>query len=108
MRVLYKGDYFGEVAIVTNLKRTATIKSMTYTYCMKLNPKKIKDLKESFPHIIDELKNKVRTYDDVKMNLKRKYLKNIPWLRTVNSTVIQHILEEVNILRVAEQGFILK
>lgn len=42
------------------------------------------------------------------MNLKRKYLKNVPWLRNVNNTVIQHILEEVNILRVSEQGFILK
>lgn len=37
---------------------------------MKINPEKIKDLKENFPHIIDELKKKVRTYDDLKMNLK--------------------------------------
>ena len=27
---------------------------------MKINPDKIKDLKENFPHIIDELKNQAR------------------------------------------------
>jgi len=80
MASLSKGDYFGEVAIVTNLKRTASVKAIGNSYCMKINPDKIKDLKENFPHIIDELKNKARTYDDIKMNLKRKYLKNVPWL----------------------------
>ena len=47
---------------------------------MKLLPDKINELKENFPHIIDELKGKIRTYNDIKMALKRKFLANIPWL----------------------------
>ena len=47
-------------------------------------------------------------YNDMKMELKKKFLWNIPWLWTVNNTVIQHVLEEVNIVWISEQGIIIK
>ena len=37
-----------------------------------------------------------------------KYLANIPWLRFVNEIVVKSVLEEVDIIRMSEQGVILK
>lgn len=37
IRLLYEGDYFGEVALVTSLKRTASIKTQNFTKAMLLH-----------------------------------------------------------------------
>ena len=108
LRVLYEGDYFGEVALVTSLKRTATVKAVTQTYCMKLDRSKFNILQQNFPHIVDEMKQRIRSFKDPKMVFRRKALANIPWLRRVSDTVIKHVLEQVEILRLGNGGTILK
>ena len=62
LRVLYEGDYFGEVALVTNLKRTASVRTVKQTYCMKLDRSKFDVLQQNFPHIVDEMKQRVRSF----------------------------------------------
>lgn len=69
---------------------------------MKIDKTDFDKLSKDFPHIIDEMRIRIRSYKDPKMIQKLKYLANIPWLRFVNESVIKAVLEEVDIIRMSE------
>jgi CRP-like cAMP-binding protein len=66
IRSLYEGDYFGEVGMVTNLRRTASVRTLNPCHCMKMDKEAFTQLKVDFPHIIDEMRSRIRTYRDQK------------------------------------------
>lgn len=51
-KVLRDGMFFGEVALLTKLKRSATLKAADYSNCAFLTKKDIKGLERNFPHIV--------------------------------------------------------
>lgn len=81
LRILKQNEYFGEVALVTCLKRSASVRANDFVYCMKLDRKDYNILESNFPHLVDEMKKKVRAYSDSKMSFRREAMANIPWLR---------------------------
>lgn len=105
---LGEGCYFGEVALVTELKRTASIQATKVTYCMSINRDNFTIMEDNFPHLVDEMKMRVRTYNDPKMVFRRNALRNVPWLRRCDDNTIKHVLEKVDIRRYGEGGIILK
>ena len=46
------GAFFGEVALLTKLKRSATLKSTDFSNCAYMTRADIKRMEECFPHII--------------------------------------------------------
>lgn len=54
IRFLKEGSIFGEVALLTKLKRTATIQSEGNCTCAYLCQEDVETLKENFPHIVKE------------------------------------------------------
>ena len=46
------GSIFGEIALLTKLKRTATVSSKDFTNCAFINREDVRVLDEYFPHIV--------------------------------------------------------
>lgn len=51
MRELGDGEYFGEIALITNLKRTATVKAKDFTTLGYMMQKNFVAAKDEFPQI---------------------------------------------------------
>ena len=47
-KMLYDGDHFGEIGLIFDSKRTASVKSINYGSLAKLNKSGYKELKKSF------------------------------------------------------------
>ena len=62
---------FGEIALLTKLKRTATVQSDDYTNCAYLNKEDVEQIQLNFPHIAKQFKDKIKEYKDEKMNFKK-------------------------------------
>ena len=56
-----KGDktMFGEIAMLTKLKRTATVTSDDYTQCAYLDKDDINDINKWYPHIFQAAASKI-------------------------------------------------
>ena len=50
IRVLEKGDYFGEVSLIYDLRRTASVTSQNYCTLGKLSLKTLHSILSNFPH----------------------------------------------------------
>lgn len=60
-KVLYDGDFFGEYALVTSQKRSASVRTVTYCDLFILTRKDFKNVLSNFPDFakkIDEIKKK--------------------------------------------------
>ena len=65
IRYLKEGSMFGEVALLTKLKRTATVQSEGNCTCAYLCQEDVETLKENFPHIVKEFLQKIlKDYND--------------------------------------------
>jgi CRP-like cAMP-binding protein len=56
LRDLKENEYFGEIALVTCLKRTASVRAKDFLYCMKLERSNYEILEMNFPHLVDIMK----------------------------------------------------
>ena len=60
-----QGAYFGEIAILKNCKRTASVKSKNFTTLTALGCKPFKELLARYPNIIFEMNEYiVKSYND--------------------------------------------
>lgn len=75
---------------------------------MKLCRKDYNILESNFPHLVDEMKKRVRQFNDSKMAFRRQAMANIPWLRFIDPEIVKQVLEQVEIQRYSEGGIVLK
>jgi CRP-like cAMP-binding protein len=59
INILKDGSIFGEVALLTKLKRTATIVSDDYSNCAYLCKDDVTQIEENFPHLVKGFKDKL-------------------------------------------------
>jgi len=55
---------------------------------MKLERKDYNILESNFPHLVDEMKKRVRAFSDPKMLFRKDAMSNIPWLRFIGRLTI--------------------
>ena len=89
VKVLRKHYYFGEVALLTQLKRTATVTSITELQTLKLEREHFVEFCDRFPHVKALFLSVMRAYNDPAMEFIRDALHNIPWLRNADRQVIK-------------------
>ena len=105
---LRDGVVFGEIALLTKLKRTATIISKDFTNCAYLAKEDVEQIKHNFPHITKQFKDNIRDYKDDKMNFRKLMLRNIHYLRELNDNIINEIICNLEVKRYAQGSVILK
>lgn len=89
---LMSGSYFGEVALVTNLKRTATVKAVDYTTLAYLTRDNFTDIKKEFPQVYLNFKNSIKNYTDKDFEFRRSMIKNTPYFRNLDNDIIDEIV----------------
>ena len=57
--VLKDGSIFGEIALLTKLKRTATVTADDISNCAYLNRQDVEKMEANFPHISKSFRNKI-------------------------------------------------
>ena len=61
---LYDGDHFGEIGLIYNSKRTATVKSLNYGSLARMTESGFKTLSGQFPGMVTAFKNYIFKYKD--------------------------------------------
>lgn len=76
MRTLAEGEYFGEIAALTNLRRSATVKAFEFCNLAYLDKSDFLKMKQDFPQIYFSFRNKIKEkYNDENFLFRKKMLK---------------------------------
>ena len=62
MAILKEGDYFGEVALIKNVKRTASVLSTEYCAVYVLNKQDFNEILSIYPEFAEEIKQRAANY----------------------------------------------
>jgi len=89
---LSTGNYFGEIALVTNLKRTATVKAVDYTTLTYLTRDNFMDIKKEFPQVYLNFKHNIKNYSDNDFEFRRSMIKNTPYFRNLDHDIVDEIV----------------
>ncbi|CAI2372437.1 unnamed protein product [Moneuplotes crassus] len=89
-----EGEYFGEVALIKECKRTATVKSSYYTTCAGYHKTHLYDLFGKYKFIKTKMEKKIhKNYQDKWKKFMITALRNIVFLE--NSTIPDEVIEEI-------------
>ncbi|CAI2376015.1 unnamed protein product [Moneuplotes crassus] len=93
-KTLETGNYFGEVAIIKNCKRTATIKSQSFSTCSSLEYQAFLTFLEEYPILKTNFTERMKTsYNDHWRKFTRKCLRNVDYLK---NGISDEILDEIS------------
>ena len=79
VRSIFQGDYFGELALLTQTPRSATVKSSNYCTLAVISKSLFYDLCTSFPDVFLKMKKKALNYSDPWKQFKLKLLQQIDY-----------------------------
>jgi CRP-like cAMP-binding protein len=93
LRKLGPGAHFGEISLIFQTKRTATVISGNYSTFAKLSQEKFRELTQYIPELNSVIKKHITTYDDpVKRNVIQMF-KRIEFLATdIPTSLITQLL----------------
>ena len=107
-RILRDGAFFGEVAMLTKLKRTANLKSTDCTNCAYLTKTDVQALEQHFPHIIQQFREKIKYYSDPKMHFRRLMIRNLHYMRGLDDDIVNEVMCCLDVKRYAKGSNIIK
>ena len=84
VKQICRGEYFGEISILTESLRTATVKSSNYCTLACLKQRIFFELCNNFPEIIMKMKLRSMEYKDPWKKFKLMVLQQIDYFNTVN------------------------
>eukprot|EP00347_Sterkiella_histriomuscorum_P005402 403356751 len=91
VRQLNIGDYFGEIGILTNLKRTASVKAVDYCTVSYLSRHALLSTQEQYPTVFKSFKSRISQYQDFDFTFRRKMIKNIPYFHSIEDYLADEI-----------------
>jgi len=89
---LTEGKYFGEVALITKLKRTATAKAEDYTTLAYIDRENFQEIEIEFPQVYLNFKRMIREYRDHDFQFRRNMIKNVPYFKNLDDEFIEEIV----------------
>ena len=102
--LLREGNYFGEVALITRLKRTASVRAVKNCTLSTMSRQVLNDARREYPQIFLSLRSRLNVYDDEKkakalgvyddfdFKFRRRMILNIPYLKTITPEIVQDII----------------
>lgn len=90
--MLGPGDVFGEIGILTNMKRTCSIQNENTCLFMTLARKDINLIRTEFPQLYNRFQDNMIGYNDEDMMQRKQFVHNIPYLRGLDAITIQNIV----------------
>lgn len=109
VNTLKLGAYFGEVGIIRDWPRTATVKSKNYTTCAKLVDKNFKDFRNRYPKIIREMNDNIIQYQDRWKKFLKKTLKFVSFLsHDIDDVILEELMYELDSERCEAGNYLFK
>ena len=94
LKTLKMGDYFGEIGILTNLKRTTTCKASNFCTLSSICKERFQTAKDSYVHVYQAFKSRIRVlYTDFDFSFRRKMIRNIPYFRLLDDILADEIVQ---------------
>ena len=91
VRVLESGSIFGEIALITDCPRTASIKCMNYCTCASLPIEGFREVCKLFPETLTKLKKRRSEYRDRWKNFMFKILYTVYYFKDLSSNTLEEI-----------------
>jgi CRP-like cAMP-binding protein len=81
---LEKGDFFGEISLITKLRRTSSVFSASNVTCGFIPKSKFRQLLQDNHEFKDSITRYLHTYKDKNIRLLVTMIKNVPAFRTIS------------------------
>lgn len=78
-KLLIEGDHFGEIGVIYDCKRTATVVSRNYNTMARITSARFHDLSNEIPKYVDALKRQVFQYDERFKRFMMRVIAKIPY-----------------------------
>lgn len=91
-KLLRIGEYFGEISLIYNCTRTATVYSRKYTTLAKLTQTKFKEINTEYPEIVSIFKEGILKYDYQYKRFMKTTLNQIPFLKNIDGSSFIDVL----------------
>lgn len=89
--LLKTGDFFGEVALLLNCNRTATVRANNYATIAKIDRKVFQSLCREFEDLVPKLRNKIKSYSDSLKQFLVSIVKVIPYMSDLSEYTLEDI-----------------
>ena len=86
------GAYFGEIALLTNLKRTCSVRGHDFCTLAQMDRETMTIVKEEYPSIWLNFFKSLDQYADYEMEQRRTFVRNVPYLRKVSDKTISQVV----------------
>ena len=88
---LIKGDMFGEIGLLTQLRRTCTVITGDSSLLMCMYTDGIKKIKNQFPSIFNSIQSNMDRYFDRDTCKRIRFVQNIPYFRKMDQAILYKI-----------------
>lgn len=90
--ILEAGNIFGEIGVLTKLRRTTTVIARETCVFQTLNLDALILIEKKFPSIFHKMKDSMSDYQDEEMFMRRQFVANIPYFRGLNEKSLSKIV----------------
>ena len=91
-KILRPGDHFGEISLLYGCPRTATVVSQNYITIAKLKYDGFNDIRNSYPQIVDKMKEHLYNYNDRLKKFLIESLEKIEFFKGIGNAALHDII----------------
>ena len=108
-RILEKGEYFGEISLLKNTARTATVQSKNYITLAELDNEYFRALCHQYPSIKQAMERKIMKYSDKWKNFVESVLMRIDYLSdSLTPSLFDKILYQLKTITINQGSYLFK
>lgn len=108
VNLLRPGSIFGEVSLISNCRRTATVECRNYCTMAQLSSSHFKEMCKKFPDVLKKLKDRRSEYMDTWKIFVRKLVLNVPYFRHLEGRTIEELIYSIKSETFNENDVIVK